>query len=192
MLIDADKYWLMLVDADWCWMMLIYNDCFGFTLVHADSCWTSTAVWPRNLGLGHLTGKTHLALFGAKRKIYHLFLDSPMTWGYVQGILVVLGGHQVCISGDDWWNSYFFWPFCWLTDTGWCKFKLIDVYRCWLMLTAADWCWLVLIDVCWCCLLLIDADWCWPILIDMEIDYNQFWLKLFDADIFWLMLIDND
>ena len=49
-----------------------------------------------------IAGNTRLTLFGAKGTIYHLFLDCPMTLGYVQGMLDVLGGHQVHIGGDYW------------------------------------------------------------------------------------------
>ena len=61
-----------------------------------------TAVWPRNLGLEQLNGKTRLTLFGAKRTTYHLFFDYPMTWGYVRGMLVILGGHQGYVGGGYW------------------------------------------------------------------------------------------
>ena len=49
-----------------------------------------------------IAGNTRLTLFGAKRTIYHLSLDCPMTLGYVQGMLDVLGGHQEHIGGDYW------------------------------------------------------------------------------------------
>ena len=61
-----------------------------------------TAVWPRNLGLEQLNGKTRLTLFGAKRTTYHLFFDCPMTWGYVRGMLGVCPGMPVFARSLGW------------------------------------------------------------------------------------------
>ena len=48
-----------------------------------------TAVWPRNIELEHLNGKTRSTLLGAKHPNFHLFLDCTMLWGYIGGWLAV-------------------------------------------------------------------------------------------------------